>query len=306
MRGTRQNAIRVGVFVVVSGAILAGGLLWLAGTRFFRPVHTYTVVFERSVSGLNAGANVEYQGVVVGRVRDIRLTPDIPPKVAVIVDLDPATPVRQDTTAALVGSLVTGIKFIQLQGGSAEAQPLEPGGTMPGEAPSLEEFRDRLSEIADRVTDILRNLQQNVFTHENSEKLNHFLDDLGSVAGTLNHALETVQVKETSKDFAKLVKRLGDVADKTDQILGDFQVHGKTLYSSLEGALKDFNATSKSARALVDRADAGVASTGRSVDRTLEELTKTINRLQETLDVIQSDPSLLLRGRPVPPRELER
>ena len=306
MRGTRQYAIRVGVFVAVSGAMLAGGLLWLAGSRFFRPVHTYTVLFEHSVSGLNAGANVEYQGVVVGRVRDITLTGDIPPKVAVIVDLEPRTPVRTDTTAALVGSLVTGIKFIEFQGGTAQAVPLPSGGTIPGEAPSLEEFRDRLSEIADRVSDILKNLQENVFTHENNVKLNTFLDNFANIASSLNRAFETVQVKQTSEEFATLVHRVNELADRATKIVIDFQGHGKSLATSLDDALKDIDATAKAARTRVASANTGVGNTGRALDGALEELTKTIRALQETLDVIQADPSLLIRGRPVQPRELER
>jgi hypothetical protein len=35
-------------------------------------------------------------------------------------------------------------------------------------------------------------------------------------------------------------------------------------------------------------------------------LTEATNRLQETIDVIRSDPSVVLWGRPVPERELER
>ena len=35
----------------------------------------------------------------------------------------------------------------------------------------------------------------------------------------------------------------------------------------------------------------------------LHELTQATTRLKETLDVIQSDPSVLLRGRQVPERE---
>jgi phospholipid/cholesterol/gamma-HCH transport system substrate-binding protein len=285
MRRTRSDLIKVGLFVTVAMTILVAGLLWLAGSHLFRPVHTFEVLFDGSVSGLNAGANVEYQGVVVGRVRDIRLTGDIPPRVAVVVDLEPATPVRSDTRAALVGSLVTGIKFIQLQGGTAAAGALESGGTIPGEAPSLEQFRDRLTDIADRVSDILRGLQQDVFTTENSAKLNTLLRDLGAVAGSLNNAMELFRAKKTTKDVAELVHRLSAAADSAD------------------AALKEFRAGTRAAHDLVRRTDAQVAGTGRSLDALIAELTVATSRLQETLDVIRSDPAVLLWGRSVPARE---
>jgi phospholipid/cholesterol/gamma-HCH transport system substrate-binding protein len=285
MRRTRADLVKVGLFVTGTAAILATGLLWLAGSHLFRPVHTFDVLFDGSVSGLNAGANVEYQGVVVGRVRDIRLTGDIPPRVQVVVDLDPATPVRNDTRAALVGSLVTGIKFIQLQGGTAAAGALASGGTIPGEAPSLEQFRDRLTDIADRVNDILRGLQRDVFTPENGAKLNALLENLGAVAASLNNAMEAFRGEETTRDVAALVRRLSAAAGSADALL------------------KDFRAGARAANELVRRTDAQVAGTGRSLDALVADLTTATSRLQETLDVIRSDPAVLLWGRSVPARE---
>ncbi len=306
MRRTRSDLIKVGLFVTVAGAIFAGGLLWLAGSHLFRPVHTYSVLFERSVSGLNAGANVEYQGVVVGRVRDIRLTADIPPRVAVIVDLDPATPVRADTIAALVGSLVTGIQFIQLQGGSAAAEPLPPGGTIAGTAPSLEAFRERLAEIADRMSDILRGLQENVFTRENGAKFNALLEDLGGVATSLNNAMEMFRAKETTKGVVRLVRELSAAAENANAVLADFRARRETIYGGLDSSLRNLDASARAAGDLLRRTDAQIAGTGRSVDSLIGDLTAATNRLQETLEVIRSDPSILLWGRSVPARERER
>ena len=306
MKRTRSDLIRVGLFVTLSGAILVGGLLWLAGAHLFRPVHTYSVVFERSVSGLNAGANVEYQGVVVGRVRDIRLTGDLPPRVAVIVDLDPATPVRGDMIAALVGSLVTGIQFIQLQGGSAVAEPLPPGGTIPGTTPSLEAFRERLTEIADRVTDILRGLQEQVFTRENGVKFNVLLRDISNLVSSLDNAMELFRAKDTSKDVADLVRHLSAAAENANAVLTDFRARGETIYGGLDSSLRNLDASARAAGDLVRRTETQVAGTGRSLDSLIGDLTTATNRLQETLDVIRSDPSVLLWGRSVPARERER
>jgi len=307
MRGrTRADLIRVGLFVTVASAVLVGALLWIAGSRFFRAVATYVVRFDQSVSGLNAGANVEYQGVVVGRVRDVELTADLPPQVAVVVDLAPGTPIRTDTEAVLLGSLVTGIKFIQLQGGSATAAPLAPGAVIRGEAPSLEAFRDQVSEIADRVTKILRSLQKDVFTDANSQKLNSFLSDLGAVASTLNRTMETFQAQETGESLAHLVRSLSETADKANTVLTDFYARRNTIYGRLDSSLANIDASARALRTLVDTAGSKVTTTGRSVDTLVEQLTVATTRLQETLEVIGGDPSLLLWGQRVPERELAR
>ena len=306
MKRTREDAIRVGIFVLVAGLLLAGGLLWIAGSRFFRPVATYTVLFEKSVSGLNAGANVEYQGVVVGRVRDIQLTRDIPPKVAVIIDIKPDTPVRTDTIAALLGSLVTGIKFIQLQGGSEAGGPLASGGYIYGDVTSLEQFRDQLAEIADRALNILRRMDEEVFTPEISGQVQSFVANLSGVAKTLNATLEALHAENTGRDFAELVRAMSQAVTKLDAVISDFYARRGTIYGGVETTLKHIDEVVTQTRELMKTANQQVSGTSGSVGTLLNDLGVATNRLQETLDVIRSDPSLLIRGREVKPRELQK
>jgi phospholipid/cholesterol/gamma-HCH transport system substrate-binding protein len=306
MKRTRRDAIRVGIFVVIAGTLLAGGLLWIAGSRFFRPVATYNVLFEKSVSGLNAGANVEYQGVVVGRVRDIQLTSDIPPNVAVIIDLNPETPVRTDTIAALLGSLVTGIKFIQLQGGSESAGPLAAGGVIHGDVTSLEQFRDQLAEMADRALNILRRFDEQVFTPEISAQVTSFVANLSGVAKTLNDTLGTFRSEETGRDIAQLVRDLSSATENLNKVLTDFYARRDSLYGGIETTLRHLDEVVTQTRDLVKTATQQVGGTSTSIGGLLGDLGNATSRLQETIDVIRSDPSLLLRGREVKPRELER
>jgi phospholipid/cholesterol/gamma-HCH transport system substrate-binding protein len=306
MKRTRRDAVRVGIFVVVASMLLGGGLLWIAGSRFFRPVATYTVLFEKSVSGLNAGANVEYQGVVVGRVRDVQLTRDIPPKVAVIIDLKPDTPVRTDTIAALLGSIVTGIKFIQLQGGTEAAGPLPSGGYIYGDVTSLEQFRDQLGEIADRALSILRRMDEQVFTPEMGDQVKSFVANLSGVAENLNKTLEALRTEETGRDIAELVRSMAQAVSKLDAVITDFYSRRDNIYGGLERTLKHVDEVVTQTRELVKVATQQVGGTSSSVGTLLGDLGLATNRLQETLDVIRSDPSVLIRGRELRPREIEK
>jgi phospholipid/cholesterol/gamma-HCH transport system substrate-binding protein len=306
MKRTRGDALRVGIFVVVTGTLLVGALLWIAGSRFFRPVSSYTVLFEKSVSGLNAGANVEYQGVVVGRVRDIQLTRDIPPKVAAIIDLKPDTPVRSDTIAALLGSLVTGIKFIQLQGGSEGAGALPPGSYIYGDVTSIEQFRDQLAEIADRAINILRRMDEEVFTPEVSDQVKSFVANLSGVAKTLNTTLEALRTEETGRDISQLIRDMSVAVNQLNNVIGDFYARRDNIYGGLETALKHIDEVVTQTRELVKAATEQVGGASGALGTLLGDLGLATNRLQETLDVIRSDPSVLIRGREVKPRELER
>lgn len=306
MKRTRGDLIRVGVFVTAAGAILVGGLLWIAGSSLLRPVAQYNVRFKESVSGLNASANVEYQGVVVGRVADIRLTADMPPQVDVLITLPPTTPIREDTRAALVGSLVTGIKFIELQGGSESSPPLPPGGTIPGSAASLQEFRDKLAEIGDRALSILKRLDENVFTETTTEEVGEIMKNFGIVSKSLATALQNFQTEQTGQDLTTLVRRVSDLADNVNNVVKDFYARRDAIYGGLESTLADLNRTINDGRRLVVDSTTQVNDAGTSVTQLVNELAGATARLQETIDVIQSNPSTLLWGRVIPEREFDK
>ncbi len=305
MRRNRSDLILVGVFVLVTGTVLLGVLLWIAGANIFRDNAQYTVLFDRSVSGLTPGATVEFQGVAVGRVADLYLTEDIPPRVAVVLDVRPGTPLRKDTRAALVGSLVTGIKFIQLQGGSDQEPLLPPDSWIAGDVTSLEQFRDRAVEMMDRALNILQRLDEKVFNEGNNEKLSQFVNDLSAVASSLRSGLEVFQAQGTTTTLADLVKQVSSVAHKLDSILTDLQANKDQLVGGVTDTVKRVDETVIAIRELVRTLNAQLSSTSGSVGTVLGDLSTVTQRLEETVDAIRGDPSLLLRGRDVPEREFE-
>lgn len=305
MKRTRGDLIRVGLFTALAGGILLGSLLWIAGSRLLRPRDTYTVLFEDSVSGLNAGSNVEYQGVVVGRVRGIRLTKDIPPQVAVIVDLEPGTPVRADTLAALLGSIVTGIQYIQLQGGSEAAGPLPPGGVIRGDVTSLLDFRDRLGRSADLALVILARLERNIFSEENTAQVSQIAKDLGLVSRRLSAATEALPPGKTGEGVLRMVEQVTEAAGRVNLVFADFYTRREDVYGNLGGTLRELDAAIADARGLLRVARGGLGESG-AAGGLLDELTQATRRLQETLDLIETDPSLLVWGRAIPEREFER
>ena len=67
----RANAFRLGLFVIVSTALLVGGLTFLGAWSFTRNTVRIETYFEDSIEGLEVGAPVKHRGVTVGRVSQI-------------------------------------------------------------------------------------------------------------------------------------------------------------------------------------------------------------------------------------------
>jgi phospholipid/cholesterol/gamma-HCH transport system substrate-binding protein/paraquat-inducible protein B len=62
---------RLGLFVVMTLAILAVVLFLLGGRKLFQPTFTFETYFDESVSGLEIGAPVRFRGVPLGQVSEI-------------------------------------------------------------------------------------------------------------------------------------------------------------------------------------------------------------------------------------------
>jgi phospholipid/cholesterol/gamma-HCH transport system substrate-binding protein len=295
-RGT--DVVLVGTWVLVTGAILVGALLWLAGANVFRRVERYEVVFDRSVSGLTPGASVEFQGVNVGRVDALRLTDEIPPRVSVRIDVEPGTPVRRDTHAFLLGSLVTGIKWIALQGGTEEAGQLEASGIIPGDISSFDALGDQVVEIGNRVLQITDRLANEVFTADNNAKLSAFMNDIASLTDSLRTTIEPIREQETGKEITKLVKHFTRAADNLDHLIAELNAEEGGVIDSSRRTLRRLEEAAVEMRDLMRVTRLELIGAGSSAATLIADLTSATNRLEETLDVIQSDPSLLLRGGP--------
>jgi phospholipid/cholesterol/gamma-HCH transport system substrate-binding protein len=167
---TDNNYLVEGLFII--GMAVAAGIfaIWIAGTGHRDDV-TYRIHFADSVSGLSVGDPVKFHGVNVGTVKTIGLDPVDPRLVQVDIRLRKGTPVKTDTKATLDFKGITGVVFIELDGGSPSAPALvaSNGQDQPPEIPSqkgtlalilemvpklLEKFSTIENQVKKVVTDI--------------------------------------------------------------------------------------------------------------------------------------------------------
>ncbi|MGE0548156.1 MAG: MlaD family protein [Kofleriaceae bacterium] len=163
---TKADKVRVGLFTVTSIVLLAIVLIAFGGMRFWQSRDEYTVKFDGSVMGLATGAQVFLNGIKVGAVEDIAPDPDDLGKVRVTLSLDPGTPIHTDTRALLQLAGITGLKVVDLRGGSLGAPRIAPGGVIPPGETLLDKLEQRAlvlvdesSRLVQRTNQIVDNLQ---------------------------------------------------------------------------------------------------------------------------------------------------
>ena len=138
-----------GLFIAGFALALALFAVWLTSSGHRDDV-VYRVRFAESVSGLSLGDPVKFQGVDVGNVRAIALDRDDPRLVQVDVALRKDTPVKIDTKATLKLKGITGVVYIELEGGAPEAQALL-AATTPGQVPEIPAERSAIATVIDEL-----------------------------------------------------------------------------------------------------------------------------------------------------------
>src|SRR4029453_9819685 len=112
-----------GLFIIGFAIAAALFAVWLVNTGH-RDAVIYRIHFPESVSGLALGDPVKFRGVDVGSVNAIGLDPGNAQLVQVDVRLRKETPVKTDTKASLKLKGITGVVYVELNGGSPGAKSL--------------------------------------------------------------------------------------------------------------------------------------------------------------------------------------
>ncbi len=300
----KVNYALVGAFVLALGAALIAGVLWLAagigGKRQYDP---YQAIFNESVAGLSLNAPVKFLGVDVGKVREIALDPGHPQQVRLLLDIERDTPVKEDTFAVLKSQGLTGIAYVELDGGSTGSPPLvaKAGASIPTIAtkPSL------TARLEADVATVLASLNRTsaaiteTLNPENRDALRRTLADTAALMHTLaaQQAAISAGIASTSRaarNVAQASEKLGPAIERIAQ--------GAT---SVEKMADQLARTGADASVAVNAAANGVrridAETLPELDRLLAELNALALSLRRLSEQTERNPSSLLLGAPTLP-----
>jgi phospholipid/cholesterol/gamma-HCH transport system substrate-binding protein len=179
---SRAQHLRVGLFATATLVLLAVVLAVFGGLRLWDDVDHYRIVFDTSVIGLEPGAQVYLNGVKVGTVDDLDVAADDIRKVAVAIKVNHGTPVHTDTRAILQYSGITGLKTIDLRGGTSASPPLQPGAQIATGAGTLDKLEAQAQAIVDDAGALVKRANQL------TDRLVTVTDSLGAISDPARRA----------------------------------------------------------------------------------------------------------------------
>lgn len=263
----------------------------------------FVMFFEDSVRGLTAGAPVEFKGIKVGSVIDVRLEYDEPStafRIPVVVELEPErivargsrmkkapleafqTLVKHGLRARLkTGNLLTGQLFVDLDMQPKSPVRLAKSGRPEPELPTVQGDIDQMTVS---VRGVLEKLDKVDFVAIGAE-----------LQGTLKGANGLVNSPNIEKSIADLSASLVSMRG----ILQKLDSRTEPITANLEQALvaaRDALEKSKSTMALVDGVLAPDSPLQGNTARLAKELASTARSIRSLVEMLERNPQSLLFG----------
>ena len=207
----RLSYILVGafIFVLLIGGVLS--ILWLGNYSDKGSFKFYKISTKESVSGLNEKAPVKLQGVQIGEVRGITINPYNAEEVLVTVRVQENAPIKEDTYAIIEAHGITGLSFIQLQGGTNEAKELKT-------STKVEEY----GLIYSRPSTFSR--------------LDKTITSLSAKAEMIFARAESVMSEKNVKNLEIIIENSAKIAESTNKTLANIEAHNKEINQLLQEA----------------------------------------------------------------------
>ncbi len=317
---SRVQKIRLGIFIAIGATLILVFAGVVAGSQLIQHKDIYYVTYtDVSVNGLQEGGAVGYHGIKVGTVKSIKVNPRDVSKIVVTISIEAGTPIKKDVVATLVPVGITGLKSVELKGGSNEAGLLPPKSFIPAGVSTFDDITLKAVSIAEKLDLLIGNLT--VMTgKENQAALNHAIVNLDSLVvenrSTLTSLL--INLDKVSGDVAKMTStgssRLDHIAMSIDStatrinelvnspaidslITNIAKFSGGLAEANMKQLVTDLSYTSRQLTSTLYNVDKTLLRGRGDIQETLDNIRDLTESLAEFAKQINENPSILIRGR---------
>ncbi|MFN3821557.1 MAG: MlaD family protein [bacterium] len=298
---TPAQKTRLGIFILISISLLSFLILIATGGKWFEVRDKYYIRYrDVSVSGLEVGASVKYHGVRVGRVEKIAIDPQELETVIVTISLERGTPITEDVQAVISALSLTGIKIIELTGGSSQSPRLLPGSEIPSGPSTFELITGRAEAVSEKLELVLTNLA-NLTGGENQSRLFALIDNTSAVLQEIHQLLvdNEPRISRSIVNLEYTTQRLADIVgnQNIERILSNLDTTAAEIRSAqINKTVSDLRQALQQAKTTLTHIDLTLIKGRHDLLTSLETLREALDSFNEFARLISEDPSLLLRG----------
>ncbi len=320
------------MFILGALAIFIVGFLSFGGSNIFSKPSRFLIYFEESVSGLDPGAPLKFNGVRIGRVAAVNVRYDATTKkalvqticeinrnvltdsVGVMIDLtNPAELqglIDRGLRARLNLTGITGLLFVELDFEDVRKYPADPR-FMAESYPVVPAIPSPISEVQQSIVEIVANLKQVDFaglsqqvktlltaTNEKVSALDVKVlgDKVGAAADAVTTFVNSPEARQTFLNLNAALTDLRVVLARIDGNVGPISDELKKTLADAQVALKALESTAATTQRFV----AAQGNVGDEVTAALRQLSDAAAALERLSDTLTRNPSSLIVGKKKP------
>lgn len=271
----RSNEIKVGIVVVGAVVVLVLGLIAVGAVGLGRETDQYSARFG-NIGGLEQGSTVRYGGYTVGTVKTVRIAPDEPTKLDLLIDIEKGTPVKVDSLALISQIGFIGDLYLEIKPGTAEAALLPPGARIPSlEAAS---FSDLMTQVQPVMGDARRLINT----------LNRTVETIGPQASRLMTDLDAVVSEKNRRRLAAILRDASEMIHRVGPDVEALVTNLRRGSERLDPLLRQANQLAADLRSTRAKVDGLLENVDGMIGENRENIRHTIVRLQQTMTRAQT------------------
>ena len=313
--------LRVGVFVLVALFLLMVAIFYVTGAGFLGPRYRL-ITYLPEVEGMKAGAPVDLDGVEIGNVQSIDLTPhpkDRNYSITLVLRVDKKfqKDIRTDSRASLVTQGLLGDRYVTISRGLTGSVIPTNGILEAEESPDIKQVVERgadvaqnLSVLSDQLNEIVGKVRRGEGTIGkilNDPSLYNHLDNIAARADAM-----TASIQQGQGSVGKLIasddlyNKADSAVSKLDNTMTAIQDQkgtvGKLIYDP--SAYNNINGLAEKGNALLGDVRAGKGTLGklatddalyanlRDASANVRDATGKLNSNQGSIGKFFNDPAL--------------
>jgi len=276
---SKAAKVRLGIFITVGVLLLVVFFAVVAGNRLVERRDLYYIKF----------ANYSVGGLQVGRVEQIRIDPQDVTQIIITISVEAGTPIKEDTEVVLVPVGITGIKAVDIRGGTNEARLLKPRSFIKTGTSMFDDITDRALSIAEKIDEIASNISS-MTDEENRRNLAEILNQTSLLLSDTRANLSTTlfSLNQIAANTAEVTAGLGDNLSRlTDDLTKNLDSISTVTTRNLDllgsGATRNLDSltstTQTSIERLTDSLSAELALIGENLNQTITELNQQTSDL---------------------------
>ncbi|MGL1887084.1 MAG: MlaD family protein [Reichenbachiella sp.] len=287
--------VKVGLFAIISGAILYLGFNFLKGNDFFSSSNKFYAIYD-NIDGLNVSNPVIVNGYSVGRVSHIEILQEQGNKVIVELNVNGGLIVGEGTSATLMNSDFLGSKAILLEIGDIN-RPIESGDTVKGKVDKgLAAILERAQPLTDDIGVTISRLNEILLGMEGAgEEIKNTIITLEGTIKTANSFIYKTdkKIQVTFDQVNLLLTSIKGRVDQLEPVLNNADSILTTVNGlDLDSAVNSLNATLQELELVVKAINEQEGSVGKLIydDSLYTNLNKTIVDLDQLIIHFDENP----------------